>query len=103
MRDWQLHCHLLAVERGAYIQELRGQLHNDSQQQQDLLDQQHDFIQELETQQQQLRVSPVPAFSYATSQPCVCAQVVKHCTSPLLERVTSFHARLLQLQKLYCD
>lgn len=38
-------------------QELRAQLHSDSQQQKELLDQQHDFIQELESQQQQLRVS----------------------------------------------
>ena len=44
-------------QKSVIVQELRGQLHNDSQQQQDLLDQQHDFIQDLEAQQQQLRVS----------------------------------------------
>lgn len=67
-----------------YIQELGGQLHNDSQQQQDLLDQQHDFIQELETQQQQLRVIPVFALSHAVSQLCVCAHVFKQLQITLL-------------------
>lgn len=38
------------------MQELRTQLHSDGQQQQDLLDQQHEFIQELEVKQQQLQV-----------------------------------------------
>ena len=46
------HRHEFSVQ----MQELRTQLHKDSQEQQELLDQQHDVIQQLEQQKQSLQV-----------------------------------------------
>ena len=46
------HRHEFSVQ----TQELRTQLHKDSQEQQELLDQQHDVIQQLEQQKQSLQV-----------------------------------------------
>lgn len=49
---FQEHVHELCVQ----MQELRTQLHKDSQEHQELLDQQHDLIQQLEQQKQSLQV-----------------------------------------------
>ncbi len=46
------HMHEYSVQ----MQELRTQLHKDSQEQQEVLDQQHDVIQQLEHQKQSLQV-----------------------------------------------
>ena len=53
------------ITAGQYLQDLRTQLHKDGQEQQELLDQQHDVIQQLQHQQEALKVQRYRAAAVA--------------------------------------